>query len=71
MKKIKPSKYFCWVVHMDGMEEKHDESVDRKGVFKKAKAAIASASPRATASAPTPPSSAAATWKTCMNSSAP
>ncbi len=43
MKKIKPSKYFCWVVHMDGMEEKHDESVDRKGVFKKAKAAIASA----------------------------
>ena len=43
MKKIQPSKYFCWVVHMDGMEEKHDESVDRKGVFKKAKAAIASA----------------------------
>ena len=34
--KIPPSKYFCWVVHMDGMEEKHDESVDRKGVFKKA-----------------------------------
>ena len=43
MQKIKPSKYFCWVVHMDGMEEKHDESVDRKGVFKKAKDAIASA----------------------------
>ncbi len=34
--KIPPSKYFCWVVHMDGMEEKHDASVDRKGVFKKA-----------------------------------
>ena len=34
--KISPSKYFCWVVHMDGMEEKHDASVDRKGVFKKA-----------------------------------
>jgi hopanoid biosynthesis associated radical SAM protein HpnH len=36
LKKIPPSKYFCWVVHLDGMEEKHDESVDRKGVFKKA-----------------------------------
>ena len=34
--KIPPSKYFCWVIHMDGMEEKHDESVARKGVFKKA-----------------------------------
>ena len=34
--KIPPSKYFCWVVHMDGMEEKHDASVDRRGVFKKA-----------------------------------
>ena len=38
--KIPPSKYFCWVVHMDGMEEKHDESVVRKGVFKKAVAGI-------------------------------
>jgi hopanoid biosynthesis associated radical SAM protein HpnH len=36
LKKIPPSKYFCWVIHMDGMEEKHDESVARKGVFKKA-----------------------------------
>ena len=36
IKKINPSKYFCWVIHMDGMEEKHDESVARKGVFKKA-----------------------------------
>ncbi|MFP6636221.1 MAG: adenosyl-hopene transferase HpnH [Dehalococcoidia bacterium] len=34
--KIPPSKYLCWVVHMDGMEEIHDESVARKGVFKKA-----------------------------------
>ena len=34
--KIPPSKYLCWVVHMDGMEEMHDESVARKGVFKKA-----------------------------------
>ena len=38
--KIPPSKYFCWVVHMDGMEEKHDQSVARKGVFKKAVAGI-------------------------------
>ena len=34
MKKIPPSKYFCWVVHLDGMEEAHDKSVYRKGVFK-------------------------------------
>ena len=34
MKKIPPSKYFCFVVHLDGMEEAHDRSVYRKGVFK-------------------------------------
>ena len=34
--KVPPSKYLCWVVHMDGMEEKHDESVARSGVFKRA-----------------------------------
>ena len=36
LKKVAPSKYLCWVVHLDGMEAKHDESVDRKGVFQKA-----------------------------------
>ncbi|MCH7713024.1 MAG: adenosyl-hopene transferase HpnH, partial [Chloroflexi bacterium] len=36
LKKIPPSKYFCWVIHIDGMEAAHDKSVDRKGVFKKA-----------------------------------
>ncbi|MEK7814534.1 MAG: adenosyl-hopene transferase HpnH, partial [Chloroflexota bacterium] len=36
VKKIPPSKYMCWVIHMDGMEAKHDESVARKGVFNKA-----------------------------------
>ena len=41
--KIPPSKYLSWVVHVDGMEEKHDESVARKGVFKKAIQAIESA----------------------------
>lgn len=34
MKNIPPSKYFCFVVHLDGMEEVHDKSVYRKGVFK-------------------------------------
>jgi len=33
MKKISPSKYFRFVVHLDGMEEAHDRSVYRKGVF--------------------------------------
>ncbi len=36
LKKVAPSKYLCWVIHLDGMEVKHDESVDRKGVFQKA-----------------------------------
>jgi len=40
MKKIPPSKYFCFVVHLDGMEEAHDKSVYRKGVFKIATRAI-------------------------------
>jgi hopanoid biosynthesis associated radical SAM protein HpnH len=40
MKKIPPSKYFCFVVHLDGMEEAHDRSVYRKGVFKIATRAI-------------------------------
>ena len=40
MKNIPPSKYFCFVVHLDGMEEAHDRSVYRKGVFKIATRAI-------------------------------
>ena len=36
LKKILPSKYLCWVIHMDGMEEVHDASVARPGVFKRA-----------------------------------
>ncbi len=43
LKKVPPSKYLCWVVHMDGMEQRHDESVARKGVFKVATAAIQAA----------------------------
>ena len=34
MKQVEPSKYFSFVVHMDGMEEAHDRSVYRRGVFK-------------------------------------
>lgn len=34
MKNIPPSKYFCFVVHLDGMEAAHDRSVYRKGVWK-------------------------------------
>ena len=40
MANVPPSKYLSWVVHMDGMEEKHDDAVARKGVFKKASASI-------------------------------
>ena len=43
MQKVAPSKYLCWVVHMDGMEQRHDESVARKGVFKIAINAIQTA----------------------------
>ena len=40
MQKIKPSRYFCWVVHLDGMEEQHDRWVERKGTWEKAMRAI-------------------------------
>jgi hopanoid biosynthesis associated radical SAM protein HpnH len=35
-----PSPYFAWMIHMDGMKERHDQSVCRDGVFDKAVAAI-------------------------------
>ncbi|MFN3973748.1 MAG: radical SAM protein, partial [Dehalococcoidia bacterium] len=34
MQKVPPSKYLCWVIHLDGMEEQHDRSVARKGVWR-------------------------------------
>jgi hopanoid biosynthesis associated radical SAM protein HpnH len=37
---FKPSPYFSWAVHVDGLRERHDESVCREGVFDKAVAAI-------------------------------
>ncbi|MBI3323453.1 MAG: adenosyl-hopene transferase HpnH [Candidatus Omnitrophica bacterium] len=36
MKKYKPSPYFRFSIHLDGLEETHDKSVCRKGVFKAA-----------------------------------
>ena len=43
MNNVPPSKYFCFVVHLDGMEDAHDKSVYRKGVFKIAVRGIKSA----------------------------
>jgi len=40
---FKPSPYFAWAVHMDGLRERHDASVEREGVFDKAVAAIRAA----------------------------
>jgi hopanoid biosynthesis associated radical SAM protein HpnH len=38
--KFKPDPRFAWVVHIDGLKERHDESVSREGTFDKAVAAI-------------------------------
>ena len=43
LEKFEPSPYFAWAVHMDGLRERHDESVCRDGVFDKAVAAIRAA----------------------------
>src|SRR5437588_11587874 len=40
---FKPSPYFSFSVHIDGLQERHDESVCRTGVFDKAVAAIRAA----------------------------
>jgi hopanoid biosynthesis associated radical SAM protein HpnH len=40
---FKPSPYFSWAVHMDGLRERHDASVSRDGVFDKAVSAIGAA----------------------------
>lgn len=41
-----PSSHLTFSVHLDGMRERHDESVDRAGVFDKAVAAIRAAKRR-------------------------
>jgi hopanoid biosynthesis associated radical SAM protein HpnH len=40
------SHFFSWVVHVDGLRERHDRAVDRDGVFDTAVAAIAEAKQR-------------------------
>jgi len=46
LEKFKPSPYFAWAVHIDGLRERHDASVERDGVFDKAVAAIRAAQAR-------------------------
>ena len=38
--RFEPHPRFSWVVHIDGLRERHDESVSREGTFDKAVAAI-------------------------------
>jgi hopanoid biosynthesis associated radical SAM protein HpnH len=38
--KFKPHRNFAWMVHIDGLEERHDESVNKKGGFQGAIDAI-------------------------------
>src|ERR1700719_2656574 len=38
--KFKPSPYFAWAIHMDGLRERHDASVERESVFDNAVSAI-------------------------------
>ena len=44
--KFTPSPYFSWMVHIDGLRERHDELVCRDGVFDKAVSAIREAKRR-------------------------
>ena len=46
MDRFAPHSRFSWVVHIDGLRERHDESVSREGTFDKAVAAIAAAKAR-------------------------
>ena len=41
-----PHPAFSWVIHIDGLKERHDESVNREGTFDKAVAAIKAAKSR-------------------------
>src|ERR1700722_2984626 len=46
MDRFAPSSYFSWVVHLDGLKERHDLAVDREGVFDEAVEAIREAKRR-------------------------
>ena len=41
--RFEPHRRFSWVVHIDGLRQRHDESVSRQGTFDKAVAAIKAA----------------------------
>ena len=43
---FKPSPYFTWVVHLDGLRERHDRFVERDGIFDTAVDAIREAKAR-------------------------
>jgi len=43
LQKFTPSRYFSFVVHLDGLRERHDAAVDREGVFDTAVEAIRAA----------------------------
>ena len=43
---FKPSPYFTWVIHLDGMRERHDQFVERDGIFDKAVSGIKAAKER-------------------------
>jgi len=43
---FKPSTFFAWSVHIDGLRERHDESVCRPGIFDKAVEAVREAKRR-------------------------
>ncbi len=43
LENFKPSPYFSWAIHLDGLRERHDASVERAGVFDKAVSAIKAA----------------------------
>jgi hopanoid biosynthesis associated radical SAM protein HpnH len=44
--RFKPSPYFAWAVHVDGLRERHDQSVYQEGVFDEAVEAIKEAKRR-------------------------
>jgi hopanoid biosynthesis associated radical SAM protein HpnH len=46
LENFKPSPYFTWVVHLDGLRERHDQFVEREGIFDKAVDAIREAKAR-------------------------
>jgi hopanoid biosynthesis associated radical SAM protein HpnH len=46
LERFTPSEYFSFVIHMDGLKERHDAAVDREGVFDTAVEAIKEAKRR-------------------------